>query len=820
MKALKILTFFVLCFPFTCLAQADTTGNPVLQKFEMYSAAHLTEKVYLHFDRPYYAAGDTMYYKAYLTLGATHALSALSGVLHVALIDNDSNKALRSEKLQVTNGVAWGDFALPDTLTHGSYRIRAYTNLMRNNGDASFFEKDITIVPVRNKKDIPVNVVATAKPAKPDIQFFPEGGTLVNGIASRIAFKAINTNGLGIAVKGEIVDHAGKGICSFSSVHLGMGSFYLAPVAGERYKAAISYANGDADIVNLPIAAESGITLSTVNDSAWVASVIIAASAAYFDINQGKTCQLTVYSGGTLTSIPFRLDSTVVTILLYKRKLHTGITRLTLFSPEQDPVCERLLYIDNNDQLNLTIGTDKPDYDRREKGMVNISAKDRKGLPVQGDFSVAVTNEGKMPVDSNSESTILNYLLLSSDLKGNIEQPNYYFGASGEAFSDLDLLMLTQGYRSFEWKTVLNNTDTIPQYHPEKLLSINGTVKTLNGKPVPHAEIALVGLRQMVVRDTTADSNGNFAFNNLSITDTAKLLLRAGKGNKSWRATVLREDVPPIEKRLAVDTAQTYRAIKPAIAAEMKKDYLQYGNMKTGIMLKQVEIHENLNPEHLVELQHSDNLNGPGRADQVIMGDQLVGCPNIEDCLINLAHVGVRISGKGIYSNHTPVALSGGTQPMAVYIDGVKLEQNGQTGNAFHLVNPSDIYSIEILASYRYIAIYGSNAANGAIIITMKTGGEYPPIIVAQPGLTTYEFRGFYPARLFYAPKYDAQQPISVAAYNRTTVSWKPLLLTGKDGSASFDFYNSNKPGNYRVVVEGMDADGDIGRKIYHYTVE
>jgi len=822
MKTFKTLTIFLLLSPFVCFAQSDsTTTNSILTKFEKYAASHLTEKAYLHFDRPYYAAGDTMYFKAYLTLGGTHELSALSGVLHVELIDNVSNKAIQSEKLEVTNGVAWGDFALPDSLVNGSYRVRAYTQLMRNNGPDAFFEQNIPIVPVLSRK---AAVTTTKTPTattsatatqsatasqKPDIQFFPEGGTLVNGIRSKIAFKAVNTNGLGIAVKGEVADHNGKTICSFSSVHLGMGSFYLTPVLGEVYKARVTYGNGIEDVVSLPPAVDNGISLSAINDSTLVASVNITANAGYLKGNKGKTYLLAVYSGGTMTTIPCRLDSSVVTVLLYKRKLHTGITRLTLFSPGQEPLCERLLFVNNDDQLKLTISTDKPVYAKGEKVTVKLNALTAKGLPAQGDFSVSVTDAGKVPIDSNNESTIVNYLLLTSELKGYIEQPNYYFNQNTyEAFSNLDLLMLTQGYRSFEWKAVLNN-DTTAKFQPEKLLSLSGTVENLSGKPVPNAEVSLGAIRQLIARDTTADNLGRFSFSDLYITDTAKLLLKAGKGNKSWKVQVDPPDVPAISKLTLTDTTTLAAVVKPSVIAEMKKAYLQSGNMHTGIMLKEVKIHEDKNPLHLMELVHSDNLNGAGIANQVIMGDKLVGCPTVADCLEYLL-LGVRISagtrGPIFYSNRSSIELNGHTKPMAVEINGIITDQS-----VLNDINPQDIYSIEVLESAFYLTIYGSHATGGLLVVTLRRGDERN-LATVQPGLTTYIFKGFYKSREFYSPLYDTKTPEEDRPNIRTTLFWKPVLITDKDGNVSFDFYTSDKVGNDRIVVEGISDTGNLCR--------
>jgi len=810
------IVFLLLTLSLPCFAQQDSlASNRILSKFTRYERAHPREKVYLHLDRPYYAAGDTLYYKAYLTLPGSHKLSALSGVLHVELIDKLQGKTLFSEKLEVTNGVTWGDFALPDTLTGSHYEIRAYTNLMRNNGETDFFQQDIPVVTVKPKSTVASKSSAAGTTAsatatalinnKPDLQFFPEGGTLVNGIRSKIAFKAINVNGLGIAVKGEVMDNDGKKICGFSSAHLGMGSFNLSPKQGKTYKAKVTYANGISDELALPIADNEGVELSAVNDSMLVIPVSINTSPGYFKANKGRKLILSIYSGGELTTIPCPLDSVTLQAYLYKKKLQSGITRLTLFSPDGEPLCERLLFINNNDQLQLTISTDKASYGEREKVTVKISAKDMKGLPVAGDFSVSVSDESKVPVDSDSESSIVNYLLLTSDLKGHIEQPNYYFNhQSAQMQSDLDNLMLTQGYRRFEWKAVMANTDTIPQYQPEKLLSIKGTVKTLSGKPVHNAPIALAAIKQLIARDTTTDANGNFNFDNLYITDTAKVLLRAGKGNKGLQTEVANEDGPLIKKLSPKDTAIITAAtiVKPQVAAAMQKEYKQYGSMKNGIVLKQVNIHEDKNPGHLTPLLHSDNLNGPGRADQVIMGDQFIGCPTVSDCLAYLMHNAILAGGGRRIIIKNPLTLA----PMAVLLNGIITDQS-----ALENISPLDIYSIEVLESSFYLTIYGSKATGGLLVVTTRRGDERSNVNV-QPGLTTFNFQGFYVARGFYTPKYDIKRSAQTIPDLRSTLFWKPVVLTDKDGNGIFDFYTSDHAANYYIQIEGIDVAGNLGQ--------
>ncbi|MEP6610370.1 MAG: MG2 domain-containing protein, partial [Mucilaginibacter sp.] len=195
------LKLIIACLLLSCFRMYGQDKNnavhPVVVKLKTFLATHLVEKAYLQFDKPFYAAGDTVYFKAYVTLGERHKLSNLSGVLRVDLI-NTNNKIDQSIKLQLTNGLAWGDFLLPDSLPKGNYRIRAYTQWMRNEGNAAIFERIIPVGSAEKEKIGESMPAGTKINAKPDVQFFPEGGNLVSGIRSKIAFKAIGTNGRGI----------------------------------------------------------------------------------------------------------------------------------------------------------------------------------------------------------------------------------------------------------------------------------------------------------------------------------------------------------------------------------------------------------------------------------------------------------------------------------------------------------------------------------------------------------------------------------------------------------------------------------------------
>src|ERR1700739_1906384 len=134
MKNLTLITIlFIFYQPATVYCQGDSSGvKKAVSKLNATLINQIEEKAYLQFDKPYYAAGDTMYFKAYVVNGETHLLSDLNGVLHVDFIGMSGN-ILQSEKLRLDSGRTSGDFALPDLLSASSYRVRAYTQWMLNN---------------------------------------------------------------------------------------------------------------------------------------------------------------------------------------------------------------------------------------------------------------------------------------------------------------------------------------------------------------------------------------------------------------------------------------------------------------------------------------------------------------------------------------------------------------------------------------------------------------------------------------------------------------------------------------------------------------
>lgn len=904
MKPKKIIAGIVavLCVAaiFAFVRADDDPIKKIVTQLSKWTDNNPQEKVYLHMDKPYYAAGEDIWFKAYVTIGVNHQLSALSSVLNVELIDGrDSIK--RAIKLPVQNGVTWGDFALPDSLEAGSYRIRAYTNYMRNAGEDYFFDKTIQIgnavintvftkavytyatapnnqqkvsaaitytdlngityankevsydvqfdgrsaakgkgvtdgngvlnvsfttaaanqmklgriitnIKYADKKVSTQTVPVKALSSKVDIQFFPEGGSMVVGLRGKIGFKATGADGLGVDIKGIIKDNDNQDVARMGATHFGMGYAVIAPQAGKTYKAVVTLPDGSETTVALPTAVASGFSLSVnTNDPATVL-VKVGSSQDIVDKGNAEINIVAQQNGKVYYAAKTQITKPSFGASIPKNRFPTGLVQFTLFSSTGEPLNERLVFVKNPDALKLGVNAEKQSYGTREKVKLNLNAKDAADKPAIGSFSVAVIDETKVPVDETAETTILSELLLTSDLKGYIEKPNYYFtNPTEQTQADLDALLLTQGYRRFVWKQLLSDVLPPQTFAAEKSLSISGTIKTSGGKPVPKAKVMLLSTAGgFFVLDTVADDQGRFTYNNLIFKDSVRFIIQARtqKNSKYVEIEVDRVGPPATGKNKNAPDIQV--SISNGLSDYLKNSKNQYleqvrygvGNHATA--LKEVVITEKKKAPDM-----SNNLNGTGNADQVIKGDILNTCPTLSQCLYGRANFVTFRDGQA-YSTRSP------NTPMLIVLDGM------QMGDDFSVddISASDVESVEVLRTIGYTAIYGGRGAAGVLVITTKRGGSDTNYTRYAPGIVTYSPKGFYRSREFYAPKYDDPKTNANMADLRTTIFWKPNIVTNKDGNASVEFFNADGKGTYRVVVEGIDSDGNLARQVYRYKVE
>jgi hypothetical protein len=808
MKKLMLLMLAAICYNGILYAQVASVKNEgitkeVVAKLQSLSTDRVIEKAYLHFDKPYYSPGDTIYFKAYVTAGERQELSKLSGVLHVDLISK-SDSLMQTVTLQLKNGLAWGDFALPSYISKGNYRVRAYTHWMQNAGNAYVFDKTL---PVNGKSIAPVNA-SNATDNKAGIQFFPEGGTFVAALPGRLAFKAVGSNGMGVYVKGTVVDNNNVEVAKFTSAHLGMGQIFITPEEGKTYKAKVSYPDGSVNTVNLPKPEAKGISLTVNNSDLTKLSIDINANKPYYLENKNKEINVVMYSAGVVKTVKTVLDNQVIGFDLPKKDLASGIIQITLFAENGVPLSERLVFIQNPVDINFTINSDKTTYASHDKARIALNAKlagaDKASV---GNFSVAVVNESKVQTNEDKESSILSDLLLTSELRGYVEQPGYYFNnVTADTRNNLDILMLTQGYRRFEWKQLLNESLAPIVYKPEVGMDIKGTLVSNAGKPLPNEKVSLMLASTMQSMNAVTDVNGRFSFPDLEFADRTRFLLNIE--NKSIRN----------KAKLVLDKADAGLPVNAGNSPERQMDVKlpDYNETYTEA--------PNADPDKVHKLKvvnikgkvtyRSSSMAGAGNADQVIFRKDILAAPSLSQGLVGIARNIDFIQGKAYIRNNAVFSGTGVVQePMMIVVDGA-IAQNGNIDTYL----PTDIDNIEILRGANASA-YGLGAGAGVMVINTRRGGSDDAVVSKEmsPGILSISPKGFYVAREFYSPVYDAAK--KWPQEDRATVYWKPNLITNDAGNATFDYFNDG-PGQYRIIIEGIDNAGNIGRGVYKYTVK
>ena len=346
-----------------------------------------------------------------------------------------------------------------------------------------------------------------------------------------------------------------------------------------------------------------------------------------------------------------------------------------------------------------------------------------------------MVDEGKVSISENEENSILANLLLTSDIKGDVEQPNYYFTSiNDEAHSNLDLVMLTHGYRRFDWKPLLNNTYPALAYQPEKSLEIAGTAKMFIGRAVSKGTVSLIApFSGHGVLSTITDDKGNFRFTNLVYMDTVKFILQAvnAKGSNNTVLTYIGDKPVPVAPYLQPQVTRADTGLNVYMKNnKMLRDRLYAKGLITGKMLKEVKI----NARKLTPVVNDTRY---GVADKVIDGADIEYGGFLADRLIPKM-TGIKfVIGRNFEAHAYLNRPSFG--PMLVILDGVEMP-----GFDLNSLNTGSIDKIEVIKDY---------ALNGALVITTVKG--VPLRDITSKGILPITAKGFYKAREFYSPKYE-----------------------------------------------------------------
>ncbi|RZK33561.1 MAG: carboxypeptidase regulatory-like domain-containing protein, partial [Pedobacter sp.] len=362
---------------------------------------------------------------------------------------------------------------------------------------------------LENKQKIVKTIPITSTSNDVDVQFLPEGGALIENLPQKIAVKSINASGRGEDIKGMITDETGAEITSFETSYLGMGNFVINAQPGKNYTAKVKFKDGSSKDLKLPIAQKSGYTIAV--NSLDTAKVVVKIMASESLVN-GNELKVVAQQGGNVYYVSkAKMDKQVLMASIPKKNLPIGVVQFTLFSSTNQPIAERLIFVKNTvDLIDVNLNTEAVSTIRKGKSIFSFDATNQ-NKPVFGSFSVAVSNATKVTPDEENESNILTSLLLTSDLTGYIEKPNYYFlNDDVNTTKALDNLMLTQGWSRFLWKNVAAGAGPALTYKAENSITISGTVMK-GGKPVPGGKVMLMASKgSFFILDTVTNADGRF----------------------------------------------------------------------------------------------------------------------------------------------------------------------------------------------------------------------------------------------------------------------------------------------------------------------
>jgi hypothetical protein len=794
-----IILITVLFFSFS---ESDPLTK-IISGFATYVEKFPPEKIYIHFNKPNYTAGETIWFKAYLTAGVYHEPSSLSRTIHVELID-ENGRLIQHLKLFSINGSVAGTISIPDSLTSGTYLVRAHTNWMRNSGEEYFFHRSIKIW----NDEIPENQANHEN--RMDIQFFPEGGELVHGIQHKVAFKAIGPDGLGRRMKGRVLDGA-RVICEFKSNALGMGAFYLTPQMGKRYTAIIeNYANE----IALPQVKESGLVLS-VTHSSKSNDIVVKIQAT--DYMSTKTIFILAQTRGLVCySARANLSTNIAVAKIPKKEFPSGISQITVTDHNGIPLAERLIFVDQKDQVTFKIATDKTTYAPRELVKLEIHATDSSGVPVLADLSLSVCDNQQVRREENGEN-IKAYLLLTSELTGHIESPGYYFNPSNEDREEaLDYLLLTQGWRRLTFKKVLEYKWEPPVYGIEQGLTIRGKMVDLhNSKPVIDGKVSYLSMYPIPETKTVStNSNGEFEINNIMFFDSTHVMLQGEtkRGSKSIKIVLDNlYDFPDLKFPLRglKETQNEFDNLLNVRSEDYQSIDKSYDFENKALALDEVEIRgKREDAQHTMSKTFGKGSANIKVSDNPALENQVHPLQLVQGRIAGVQVTGsgqswsVRIQGTG--------SIRSGTNPL-IMIDDVPVQIE-----SLHTIPVQEIGNITVWKGAD-AAIFGARGANGAIGFYTKKGVR--TLSPSRESSITFAGMGFQVEREFYAPQYDVQRPEHIKPDKRVTLFWAPYIRTDSSGKASVSFYNHDIETTVTGMLEGISGTGSSGAVRFEYKI-
>jgi hypothetical protein len=788
------ITFFFVFILMQSYAQNPVTDS-LQQQFSRFTQNTFTEKVYLHTDRNFYIAGEILWFKAYITDGILNAPADLSKVAYVDVIDI-SNKVFLQTKIALKSGKGNGSLYLPANMPSGKYKIRTYTNWMKNADAAFYFEKAFTVVNAQSTAGL---VVAGTTPEY-DIQFFPEGGNLVKNVESKVAFRMTDKNGKGVqAFSGIVLNQNRDTIAVFNPSRFGIGYFNFTPADTHLYKAYITTPSGSTVVKDLPAAMEEGYTMKLRKADQGQVEVTVHSR------NTGNTASavyLFIHTRGLVKNVQTKvLQNSSAHFIIAEDILGDGISHFTVFNNLRQPVCERLYFKNPLNRLVIHAKTNVPGYGMRKKVNVDVNSADSHNESIPANMSLAVYRLDSL--QTSEQSDIFSYLWLSADLKGTVESPSWYFSGSDSTAEAMDNLMLTHGWRRFAWTAIQQNRLPTYKFLPEYTGHIiTGKITdSATRKPLTDVIVYLsVPGDRTQFYASSSDANGNIRFYTREAYGPGEVILQP-------------EGFSVSSYNIDINTPfQDQFSTKPLAALQLSaglKNAIEQNSVNAQVQRKFLA-----DQLRIYNLPQTDSIAFYGRPDEKYLLDDYTRFTTMEEVLREYVS-GVLVGrAKGKFHLNVIDVVNNRLfkdNPL-VLLDGVPVHDMDRIMS----YDPLKIRKLELVKRRYY---YGPLVVDGILNFTTYKGNL--PEFEVDSRAVILDYEGMQWQREFYSPLYETEaQAASRLPDFRNLLYWCPDVITGKDGRAALTFFTGDVKGKYIGVIEGMSAGGKAGSSTFGFEVK
>lgn len=807
-----IVKIFVLAVTFLCYA--NLSAQQADSMMSIYNDRFATEKIHVHTDRSIYKKGETIFYKAYVL--SNGELTGLSNTMYTDWYD-DAGKLLKQDEAPVLLGGAKGSFDVPAGYTDNTLHLVCYTRWMLNFDTAFIYKKDINIyqpntnkVAVDNKKQTPV---------KTQITFYPEGGFSVAGLTNTIAYAAIDPTGRPVAISAKIKDNKGQVIDSTSSIHDGMGRFKCLLEKDNTYFFNWQDEHGNTGTVELVAQKQAGALLH-VDYSKHMASFTIERS-----INADKAFRnvhLLIHQNQKLY---YKLDidmsvKTVISSNINLSGLATGITQFTLFNSDWLPVAERIIFADNQKHtFTPAITIKQKDLSKKGLNEIEIALEDTLLTNMSvADVSLAGIND----------ANIFSDFLMSDELKGNIYNPAYYFSQDTSADSiqvQLDLVMLTQGHRRYDWEKIIQGLLPVINYPADtNFLQIKGQAAIKHftkykDQPSIHIIQQTPGSAQHVI-SMPINSNGFFKKDSLFYYDTVKFFYSINKWNDVPAVNFENGLMKSAERKkyfmnMHIPSRSFISSISDTANLSTQNDgnsfsntYLNKNDQNT-VVLKTVKLTtKTKTPKQLLDDFYTHGMYA-GEGNNIAIDVE----NDIHASGLNMwTYLQSKIPGLRVSSDLPPMVT---WYPSSQGVPGVPEVLLDEVPLNIGSIMDLDVNHIAYVKAFRP-PFLGSllNGFSGVIALYSKKG--YSPVTNASygPGLQTFLLKGYSSFKEFTQPAYTNDAGKTEEDL-RPTLYWNPFILSDKTNAKNtISFYNNDISKKLCLTLEGINAEGKLSRVV------